>query len=32
MRRLILHSFSEILWFCIVSGLAFAQFQEHYRN
>src|SRR3989449_245102 len=28
MRRLILHSFSEILWFCIVSGLAFAQFQE----
>jgi len=28
MRRLILHLFSEILWFCIVSGLAFAQFQE----
>src|SRR5258708_36711587 len=28
MRRRILHSFAEVLWFCILSGLAFAQLQE----
>jgi sugar lactone lactonase YvrE len=28
MGRRILHASVEILWFCIVSGLAFAQFQE----
>jgi DNA-binding beta-propeller fold protein YncE len=28
MRRRILQSFAEILWFCILSGLAFAQLQE----
>jgi|SRR5499433_435963 len=28
MRRLILHSSTEILWLCILSGLAFAQLQE----
>src|SRR5438309_2627873 len=28
MKRGILHSFAEILWFCILSGLAFAQLPE----
>jgi hypothetical protein len=28
MRRRILHSFAKILWFCILSGLTFAQVQE----
>jgi len=28
MRRRIVHSFAEILWFCILSGSAFAQLQE----
>jgi DNA-binding beta-propeller fold protein YncE len=28
MRRRSLHLFAEILWFCILSGLAFAQVQE----
>jgi len=28
MRRRILRSFVEILWFCVLSGLAYAQLQE----
>src|SRR6266851_10135024 len=28
MRRRILHSCAEVLWFCILSGLAFAQLPE----
>src|SRR2546430_11970878 len=28
MRRRIPHWFAEVLWFCLLSGLAFAQLQE----